>query len=80
MVLEEAVGYVDLLVAAWKSPDGNIYIGGGPELSYYEFKQPMGNRLTDEAWRELLKTDPPAAPPWTSSYTTPEGSALGVRS
>jgi hypothetical protein len=71
MVLEEAVGYVDLLVAAWKSPDGNIYIGGGPELSYYEFKHPMGDRLTDEAWRELLETDPPAPPPWTGSYTTP---------
>ncbi|MFH1313942.1 MAG: DUF3160 domain-containing protein [Candidatus Eisenbacteria bacterium] len=71
MVLEEAVGYVDLLVAAWKSPDGNIYVGGGPELSYYEFKQPMGNRLTDEAWRELLESDPPAPPSWTASYTTP---------
>jgi hypothetical protein len=70
MVLEEGCGYVELLVAAWKHSDGNIYVGAGPELSYYEFKHPMGDRLTDEAWREMLRTEPPAPPPWTGSYST----------
>jgi hypothetical protein len=62
-VLEEAVGYVDLLVMVCKSGDG-IYLAAGPELSYYEFKQPMEDRLTDEAWREVLQTSPPPHPAW----------------
>jgi hypothetical protein len=69
-VLEEGVGYVQLLVAAYRVPDGRVMLGAGPVMSYYEFKHPMSDRLTDEAWRELLK-DPalrPAAPPWTESY------------
>lgn len=28
--------------------------GVGPVLSYYEFKHPMSNRLTDEAWKDIL--------------------------
>jgi len=37
-------------------------------MSYYEFKQPMDNRLTDEAWRDLLEANPPAKPEWISNY------------
>ncbi|MCX7012739.1 MAG: DUF3160 domain-containing protein [Candidatus Sumerlaeota bacterium] len=29
----------------------------GPIFAYYEFKQPMESRLTDEAWRALLASD-----------------------
>lgn len=67
MVLEEGCGYVELLVVAWKYDDA-IWLAAGPEMSYYEFKQPMSNRLTDEAWREILELQKPDAPPWTASY------------
>lgn len=67
-VLEEGVGYVKLLVAAYQTPDGRIVLGIGPVLSYYEFKHPMSDRLTDEAWRELLRSNPPAEPAWTQSF------------
>lgn len=67
-VLEEGVGYVDLIVVAYKVPDGRIIIGAGPVLSYYEFKQPMQNRLTDEQWRELLQDEPPARPEWYANF------------
>ncbi len=67
-VLEEGVGYVDLIVVAYKVPDGRILIGAGPVMSYYEFKQPMENRLTDEQWRELLRADPPERPEWYSNF------------
>jgi hypothetical protein len=67
-VLEEGVGYVDLIVVAYKLPDGRILIGAGPVMTYYEFKHPMGDRLTDEAWRELLKSGPPQKPEWTSNF------------
>jgi hypothetical protein len=67
MVLEEGCGYVELLVAAWKTAHG-IRLAAGPEMSYYEFKQPMQKRLTDEEWRSMLELQKPDEPPWTSSY------------
>jgi hypothetical protein len=62
-VLEEGVGYVDLLVVTWRYGD-QLHLAAGPELSYYEFKHPMEDRLTDEAWRAMLKSDPPPRPDW----------------
>lgn len=69
-VLEEGVGYVDLIVVAYKVPDGRILIGAGPVMSYYEFKHPMEDRLTDEKWRDILKTNPPEKPDWISYSTS----------
>jgi hypothetical protein len=71
-VLEEGVGYVDLILVAYKVPDGRIIVGAGPTLSYYEFKQPIDNRLTDEAWKEMLESgQKPPRPAWTSSFFQP---------
>ncbi|AKB32447.1 dTDP-D-glucose 4,6-dehydratase [Methanosarcina siciliae HI350] len=67
-VLEEGTGYVDMVVVAYKLPDDRILIGAGPVFSYYEFKQPMSERLTDEKWREMLEEEPPETPEWTSAY------------
>ena len=64
-VVEEGTGYVDLIIVACPSPDGSIFLAAGPVLSYYEFKHPMSDRLTDEAWRELLDSpDRPDRPKW----------------
>jgi hypothetical protein len=64
-VLEEGVGYVDLIIVACPALDGSIYLAAGPVLSYYEFKHPMNDRLTDEAWRSLLASpDKPSRPAW----------------
>ncbi len=67
-VLEEGVGHVNMLVVAYKLPDGRILIGAGPVMSHYEFKQPIQDRLTDEKWKEMLEADPPKRPEWTSTY------------
>ncbi len=68
-VLEEGVGYVDLILTAYKLPDGRILVGAGPVFSYYEFKQPMAERLTDEEWREMLEQgEAPERPAWISSF------------
>ncbi|NMG83464.1 MAG: DUF3160 domain-containing protein [Methanosarcinales archaeon] len=67
-VLEEGVGYVDMIVVAYKLPDERILVGAGPVMSYYEFKQPMDERLTDEAWRELLDSNPPQKPEWVPNF------------
>ena len=65
LVVEEAVGYVELIIVACPIPDGSIFLSAGPVLSYYEFKHPMSDRLTDEAWRQMLDSpDRPDRPTW----------------
>ncbi|MCX6745893.1 MAG: DUF3160 domain-containing protein, partial [Candidatus Parcubacteria bacterium] len=69
-VLEEGVGYIKTLLAAYKLPDNRILLGAGPVFSYYEFKQDMGNRLTDEAWRQMLDSNKhPDQPNWVKSFS-----------
>lgn len=68
-VLEEAVGSVDLIIVACPVPDGSIFLAAGPVLSYYEFKHPMDDRLTDEGWCELLASPArPERPRWFQSF------------
>ena len=64
-VLEEGVGdafpiYVIALV------DGQQVVTLGGVFSYYEFKWPIGDRLTDEAWQEMSPL--PDRPAWTGSF------------
>lgn len=68
--LEEAVGYLDLILVAYKTE--GIHIGAGATLSYYEFKQPITQRLTDEDWKEILENSAPERPAWISSFFTPK--------
>ncbi|NQT83786.1 DUF3160 domain-containing protein [bacterium] len=71
-VLEEAVGYVKYIVAAYKIPQGKIVLGAGPVFSYYEFKWPMSDRLTDEKWTEMLENgEQPPPPDWVRSFMHP---------
>jgi hypothetical protein len=64
MVLEEGVGTVFLLFCVVKI-DGKILITQGGIFSYYEFLQPMKERLTDEQWQTMEK---PPLPEWTSNF------------
>ena len=68
-VLEEGVGHIKTLIVAYKLPHGHILVGVGPVFSYYEFKQPMQNRLTDETWREMLQDNPQAEPEWVKNFS-----------
>lgn len=67
-VLEEGVGspyHIYVIVQI----DGKPVITEGAAFSYYEFKQAMSDRLTDEAWQDMLKNgSEPAAPEWTKSF------------
>jgi hypothetical protein len=65
-VLEEGMGdafpiYVVVMV------EGKQVVAMGGVFSYYEFKQPMSDRLTDEAWQAM--SPKPDQPPWTASFT-----------
>ena len=64
-VLEEGVGdafpiYVVVLV------EGQQVVTMGGVFSYYEFKWPIADRLTDEAWQALSPR--PDRPGWTGSF------------
>jgi hypothetical protein len=63
-VLEEAVGRpAEIFVIA--NVDGKDKVCLGVAYSYYEFKQPMSNRLTDEEWRSMIKENKqPPLPGW----------------
>jgi hypothetical protein len=68
-VLEEGVGYVDIILVAYMTPNDNIIVGAGPVLSYYEFKHPMDDRLTDEQWNDMLQGGQTQdKPDWTISF------------
>ncbi|RLI86199.1 MAG: dTDP-glucose 4,6-dehydratase, partial [Candidatus Altiarchaeales archaeon] len=67
-VLEEGIGYVRLIAVAYKLPDNRILIGAGPVFSYYEFKHPMEDRLTDKKWRKVLKSNQPEEPEWIPNF------------
>jgi len=34
------------------------------------YKQPMADRLTDEAWKALVRRDAPSLPEWTAGFST----------
>ncbi len=68
-VLEEGVGYLDFLIVKVKDGDGNWRYCVGPVFSYYEFTVPMSDRLTDEAWTDMLEAgDAPDRPRWTEDF------------
>ena len=68
-VLEEGVGHIKTAVIAYRLPHEQIVLGVGPTFSYYEFKQSMENRLTDEGWRKILDSNPPPEPEWTNTFS-----------
>jgi hypothetical protein len=67
-VLEEAVGKI-FEICVVTEVDGQLTLNQGGVFSYYEFTWLMDDRLTDEAWRELLNDgQAPPRPEWTSSF------------
>ena len=71
-VLEEGTGKLRSLWVAYPMPDGGVVLGCGPAFSYYEFKHPMKDRLTDEKWKTMVESTPPL-PEWTGSFGVVRG-------
>lgn len=63
-VLEVGSGNLDLGIVVYQRPDGHLEAAVGPVLSYYEFTWPMGDRLTDTKWREMIERDQQNRPDW----------------
>jgi hypothetical protein len=67
-VLEEAVGF-PFIIYVRVSIKGKDQTVQGPVFSYYEFKQPMADRLTDEKWQKMLEEGQgPLLPRWTGKF------------
>ena len=50
---------------------GNLNYAVGPVFSYYNFKQPLKDRLTDEKWRKMIAgNSQPALPGWTAKFAS----------
>jgi hypothetical protein len=63
--IKEREFYVDMIIVACPAPDGSIFLAAEPVLSYFELKHPMNDRLTDEAWRDMLVSpEKPDRPLW----------------
>jgi len=70
-VLEEGSGY-PLNIYVVNEIGGELFITRGAAYAYYEFEQPISNRLTDEQWRQMLRSSVPPSPvSWTANYIIP---------
>lgn len=68
-VLETATGPTDILIVVRKMDNGSLGAAIGPVFSYREFPWSMSNRLTDEEWRTMIKTETQKfVPKWTGSF------------
>lgn len=67
-VLEEATGY-PAVIYVLADIDGKSFVARGGMFTYYEFRHPLSDRLTDEAWQKMLDHDQaPALPGWSEPF------------
>jgi hypothetical protein len=67
-VLEVGVGRPMMILVAVPIA-GQVVLARGGVFSYYEFTWPMEDRLTDEAWQQMLDSgQEPPLPSWTASF------------
>ena len=67
-VLEEGVGHPMIILVAVPI-NGQVILTRGAVFSYYEFTWPMNDRLTDEAWQDMIaQGTEPALPSWIASF------------
>lgn len=77
-VLEEAVGRPMVIFVAVQI-EGQVILTRGGIFSYYEFTWPMDDRLTDEAWQDMLtEGEAPPLPSWTTSFVASSPVTLPV--
>jgi len=68
-VLEEAIGRIFKIIVITPDGLGGLQLTEGGTFSYYEFPWPIGDRLTDEKWKEMIKQGlQPDRPEWTKSF------------
>lgn len=67
-ILYEATGLANAIYVIVEI-EGESYLTRGGTYSYYEFIRPMGERLTDEEWQQMLQDGKaPAQPDWMAPW------------
>ncbi|HEX2979049.1 MAG TPA: DUF3160 domain-containing protein [Anaerolineaceae bacterium] len=67
VALEEAIGEPAVMYVVL--PDDPYRVAIGAVFSYYEFNVSAGDRMTDEAWQQMIaEGSQPAAPGWTQMF------------
>lgn len=68
--LEEGVGHALPIYVAFER-NGRRQMARGATYSYYEFTQPVAERLTDSAWQEMVSGNKATKmPDWTKSFVS----------
>ena len=50
-----------MTISAVVEVDGQLRVVSGPVYSFYQFEQPLSDRLTDSKWRAMLGIEPNAS-------------------
>ncbi|MHA1827997.1 MAG: DUF3160 domain-containing protein, partial [Candidatus Heimdallarchaeaceae archaeon] len=66
-VLEVSTGNPYTIYVIVQNQNGALRLTKGGTFSYYEFKQPLTERLSDEEWHTILDTAPPELPAWMTT-------------
>jgi hypothetical protein len=68
--LEIGTGWVDRILVLVPNDSGRFQVASGAVYSYYEFARPRSDqRLTDDEWREMLRSDQqPPRPTWQQVF------------
>jgi hypothetical protein len=68
-VVEIGTGRVEPILVIVPDDRGGFQLAIGAVYSYYEFLQPLSDRLTDEAWRQMLDSgNAPERPAWEDAF------------
>jgi hypothetical protein len=68
-ILEVGTGRIDRIYVLVPDDAGTFHVAVGGVYSYYEFTNPPGERLTDEAWRATLDAgEAPERPAWEEAF------------
>ena len=67
--LQLATGRIDVIYVVVPNDQGRFQVARGGVYSFYEFRQPAAERLTDEEWRQRLDDgDIPGRPAWQQAF------------
>ncbi|MBR4433477.1 MAG: DUF3160 domain-containing protein [Bacteroidaceae bacterium] len=76
-ILHEATGNANTIYVLVRI-NGETYLTRGATFSYYEFVRPLGTRLTDEEWQEMLERgEAPAVPEWMAPWLLTQPAKVG---
>jgi hypothetical protein len=68
-ILEVGTGRIDRIYVLVPNDEGAFQVAVGGVYSFYEFTNPPGERLSDEAWRALLDAgEAPSRPSWEAAF------------